>query len=421
MQKLVDLLHKILPLTRFDVGIGELLRAEMIRAMYVRYTRDPHYVLNRTYVALRSARVIIPDSFCPPLVEFLGQFLSDYIDLKTKTIGVGSTESTIADFSVGLVRTAATLGPERTVEVLVSWIEGKPYQCQLNASLSGVGFDHALALEEGIRISEIPISPDRWQPYSSYAAMGVTRKHSIYVGALLSIDATSRPVFYMPLREKGQGERSIYTWAQGLFQELPIETFCEALSLASNRCVRWRYQWGDAGELMEFSPGLCPGFARNIFSERESQKALTQEQLERARDIHVKRNTSASIHRGLNIAVLWWLNTKRPEASWVDTLVGLRIALEALYLRGNSGEIQFRLATYASWHLGGDFDERNHYHKMFRDFYKLASKVVHGRSVEAAASDYELCNSVQDACRKGILRLIEDSERVDWDELILGG
>ena len=36
----------------------------------------------------------------------------------------------------------------------------------------------------------------------------------------------------------------------------------------------------------------------------------------------------------------------------------LRIALEALYLKGFDDELGFRVANYGAWHLGADFDQR---------------------------------------------------------------
>ena len=106
----------------------------------------------------------------------------------------------------------------------------------------------------------------------------------------------------------------------------------------------------------------------------------------------------------------------------VDQLIDLRIALEALYLDDDiQGELSFRLATHAAWHLGENVQDRLAVQKTIRDTYALASRVLHGRGITNNANEREMFEAAQGLCRKGILKILETGEKPNWNKLILDG
>lgn len=426
MQKLANLLNALLAETRFDVGIGESISAAAMRALYDRRQADMHYVLDRKYMAILSSQIEPPRGSIGVLEDEVRCVFRPYIDIDTSTIGFGGRALPLPDFSAGLLKAAALIGPERTVRLLNDWIDGKPYACNVNATLSGVKYTRLLALEDGVRITEVPIGLDG-RPYPSYAAMGMEKPHSAYVGALLSIRVESHPVFFDPVQVGGEQGAFTTTWAKGLLKddsgdrkESPIDEFCEAMSLSCNHCIRWRHKWHNSGDSMAFPISFGPVYSRRTYlNSPEARKVMKQEDLEKARDIQVARNSRAP-DKALNTAIRWWMNTMRLESNHIDPLIGTRTALEVLYLNGVYAELKFRLATRGAWHLGRDLDERRSYHKALRELYDLASKAVHGGNIQYSSKRSEILSCGQDACRKGILKFLEEGRPADWNDMILG-
>ena len=68
--------------------------------------------------------------------------------------------------------------------------------------------------------------------------------------------------------------------------------------------------------------------------------------------------------------------------------------------------------------MGVDFGDRKKIYRTLKRFYDEASKVVHGGSLES--SRIALLTDVQDICRKGILKRLDESKKPNWDELMLG-
>ena len=84
--------------------------------------------------------------------------------------------------------------------------------------------------------------------------------------------------------------------------------------------------------------------------------------------------------KSLRIAVKRWRRSKLPDVRLVDAYIGLRIALESLYLKDfaneHSQEMRVRLALFGAWHLSADLDERRSTRKTLRNAYDTASRAV---------------------------------------------
>ena len=353
-----------------------------------------------------------------------------YLDPESDRVGTrlvklvrDSSEPTTADFAQALVRAAATLGSERVVELLLGWIDGEPLNYRAEALLGGMTVDQPLELaEEGIRIEPLPRSSADLAASLPPTSEGLYSGISFWNGARLSIDCKAEPVLYKPSKsETGQPDLQL-TWAQGRVPKDFPYMLCEALSLACNHCVRWALWWHDYGGLEEFNAAVGPVMFYADIPSRMTTTRLSEGHLKETSKIYLMRRASEEMRprSRLDMAAGRWMKSKG-SASLADQLIDLRIALEALYLEGEAGEIRFRLATYGAWHLGADAAERGKYHKTLRDAYDLSSKAVHAGAVEDTPENREKLTAAQDLCRQGILkRLFEEPPKPRWTELIMG-
>ena len=420
MQEIIRLLDLVVRQTTFDAGRLGTFSSDRLRAIH------QHDKL-RGGLTAKSATPKVPENLLAELTDRIRPLLRKYTNPESDRIGNGLVnlmgglpQPTIAEFARILVRAAATLGAIRVAQLLFGWIEGEPFYYQTKMVLTGVGIEHPLVLEEGIRITTLPESSadlPAYLPAHSFPQHGFL---SLLGGVMLSIDCKAEPAFYLPSTNGALSDKIQHTRVQGKLPGLSLDAFCEAMSLACNGCVRWKFSWRDFGELEEFSP-VFSGMSHTNVPEFGTRTHLPQESLEQARDIHLERYVGGKTNPRLDTAIGRWMGSKRFNASLSDRLIDLRIALEALYLDSDAGEMRFRLATNGAWHLGVDFAERRDYYKTLRGVYDLASKAVHAGVFTPTQEDQELLATAQDACRKGILKRLREKEKPDWNELILGG
>ena len=210
--------------------------------------------------------------------------------------------------------------------------------------------------------------------------------------------------------------RGSVTAASGEIPGLSFDSFCESMSLACNGYVDWQITWRDYGELGAFY--RCQtGVSYKDRSSTYKTVGCSQERLNKAREIHLVRYTKKK--KNLDLAIHRWIRSKRSGAD-SDKLIELRIALEALYEIGGLNEKGFRIATYAAWHLGDDFEARRTCSETLRKVYDDSSRAVHAGKLKHTAKDEELVSRGQDFCRMGILKSLEEIEKPNWNELILG-
>ena len=97
--------------------------------------------------------------------------------------------------------------------------------------------------------------------------------------------------------------------------------------------------------------------------------------------------------------------------------------MESLFLESsNRGELRFRIATNGSWYLSpNNFEKRRYYFDMFLKAYDRASKVIHANPKNKTnIEDAVLIEKVQDACREGLLKRIDERQHLKWNDIILG-
>lgn len=90
-----------------------------------------------------------------------------------------------------------------------------------------------------------------------------------------------------------------------------------------------------------------------------------------------------------------------------------------------------RFGFHAAWHLEEDKEQRKALMKEFKAIYDWRSAVVHTGKLPKRGSGKkkkpytqeevrEFITRAQDLCRDSILKILEDREFPDWNNLILG-
>ncbi len=127
---------------------------------------------------------------------------------------------------------------------------------------------------------------------------------------------------------------------------------------------------------------------------------LTTEEVSRFLDLwKLAKELDVSADNPLNIAIRRFdYAFERDRAE--DKLVDYMIAFEALYFKsGETGELQYRLATRVSRLLKQSFEDRKQVYKKMKDFYDKRSAVVHG---ESTMVEQDFLTEVEDYLRNSI-------------------
>ena len=415
-QELTDLLKKSVDLATFDVVVMGRLRTCTLPELKVLYERNrasgnpPHW----------RAKVRVLENVRSELVRALLTLLSDYIaedSVGTSFLGQPA-ELTLARLADSVIQAAAIRSPEETAELLKNWVGGDAVEYLQCAVLSGVGVDEPLVMEGGIRFEALPESSDKipshvpgivtLEYFTNIALMGAVK---------VSIDCKSGPAFYRPEEREPTHH---HTWAYGQFLGRPIDALCEVLSLTCDSFVTWSASWSDYNEDNPFRYVMgssCSFHEEGAFTRVGTR--LSRDHLPDVNNLLAKLSAGQSGGNRLHRAIRRWMNSKR-EKELADQFIELRIALEALYLKGDRDELGFRLANYGAWHLGADFGKRHEYRETLHKAYRFGSRAVHAGEVEASEENRKLLTDAQDLCRKGILKSLDEAKEPSWDDLILG-
>ena len=318
-----------------------------------------------------------------------------------------------------LIRAAAVLGGERTAELLISWVQGKPVRYRSISVLKGLTIEQPLTLKEGLHVFQLPKSSNELAMHLPAMGLSMHSLDSMLGGVILSIECEAEPALYFPSKEETTINISEHTWAGGHIDNLSVDSFCEAMSLACGGCVRWKFNWRDFGEVQEFLSAYSGASWTDIpiFSGATS---FSQENFEHAREIHNLRSARGKINPSLDTAIRRWIKSKSSHSSFTDQLIDLRIGLEALYLEETGAELRFRLASHGAWHVSENFEERKRNFQTLKQSYSLASNAVHGGNIKKNDNNEKLFENAQRLCREGILKRLEEKTKPNWNDLIMG-
>ena len=415
--------------------LGQAVDASVV---VVRNQRVPARTMRRIYQSRRwgdytwrflsGGLMTTPSSSLAEVASALRPFLVDYQDPLTDRIGNGLyllfggpgtwRTPTVQEFGRTLVEGAAGLGVSRALRLFFGWIEGKPLRFRSCWLLNGVTVDGDLRLDEGVSITKLPMSSADLP--ASLPDFGVTA-HDFMGGIVLAVDYELTPSLFRPEQDGADSPRLEGTeiGASGKIPNLGPDAFCESLALACEEWVGWSMVWRDPGELDAFYPAGF-GWSGGPSSGGGRGTIMTQVELERARELHqIRHGSSSGSSSDLDQAIKRWMKSKR-SFSDADSLIELRIALEALYGGGTRTEKAFRISTYGAWHLGSTASERRDIRRTLKQAYDDGSRAIHAGKLKHTRQDPELLARAQACCQQGILMRLEEPEPPAWDELMLG-
>lgn len=360
------------------------------------------------------------------LTDCLQSLLTEFLDGDHIGIGFGSLVGgrhilRLPELVSRVVCTAVMLGPDTAVELLCGWAKGRTVPYRLNALLSNITSQHPMEMAGGIHLQPLPGRSSQLATYVPETLLAMLHEGERIGGLKLTIPCELTPAFFRP--GEGNPVPQQQRWVHGDIPANWANIFCEALSLVLNHCVTWTVSWADCEAARAFGVGGSLASMNYMlgphFGSPPGDTMLSEAHLPEVTSLLSKRLTKGSKRESLSIAIDRWMRSKATPRS-IDQLIELRVALEALYLKGNKGEVGFRLANYGAWHLGASFDERRKYQKTLKRAYDLASNVVHPRAVKHKDKDYEVLIDAQNLCRKGILQRLDETKEPNWNELILG-
>ena len=396
--------HATFELERFGTFSGLQLTH-----MYRTYTG-----FNRLY--LQTAKLRLEEELLGALADSLRCLLSSYIENDRIGNGLvffvgGIPEPDMLGYTRDMVRAAAMLGPSKVGQLLYGWARGEPIRHRVCAVLSGLSVDEPIVMGRGISFRKLPgssnvlmneLPPTIDMQFGIMEMAGATK---------VTLDCQGSPALY----KAGTDPATQTTWEYGPLELSSLDALCDALSLASNSCVRFVIAWSDFGDLSAIRGGS--GYTSRGGSEMTyGGPKMLREDCEKAKELLAKRLDDQLSNKKLDLAISRWMSSKR-GGSVADQFIDLRIALEALY----PSDGIFRLATRGAWHLGANFEDRLTCHETLQKAYKFASGVIHARTKSYTHEDETLLRDAQDLCRRGILkRLDEGKAEPNWKELILG-
>lgn len=346
-----------------------------------------------------------------------------------------------------LLKIAIVYGIERAVSDFDRCTENTHASFQYIALLEGIRLETEIQVFEGIRLVPLPRSTSELPHYLPDMAMFYTPVSFLLRKTLLIIDASVFPIFHKPfpdLFQEGFHEDLIPFKVQvkgGKFPKFKVDDFhnkiCQALSLGCNSPVRIPLEWRFVAKNEIFN-------LDNLGVGRMSQPhdadpfgsviEVGQSEIDKAKCLYER---STKLNKGtfekLRIPIDRWIQSKTPQTP-EDKIIDLGIAFEALYLSdiNETTELSFRLRLRAAWHLKVKKEDRKALMKEFTEIYRWRSSVVHtGKLPKKELNNKkkrpftqqeitEFITNAQDLCRKSIIKILEDGEFPDWNNLILG-
>ena len=378
---------------------------------------------------LSLARLTISDEILNFIIPEFRNILHDYINKYTDRIGDGFVNITggdpnplLKDHIKKFIIFSALYGSELAVDLLISWANGEKLKYNKVALISGIDIQDTLYLEQGLRINKLPSSSSNIRAYIPHTAEFRQGLSKFLNGIVLSVEVEAGPIFYLPSKEY-ENLKPIKSFAKGYIKNLSFENLCQSLSLAANNCIDYDAFWLDLGKSKVFNQSGY-GYRLNSLSSMSLPNIkFTQKHFEEALHIHKLYETSNDEMKSiLEIVIQRWMESKSSKLTLSDRFIKLRIALETLFLSdGNiNGELKFRLEIRGAWYVGQNTEERKNYRNILRKTYSLASKAVHGSDIENIYTNKELLNEAQTICREGILKLLQNQDIPNWDDLIMG-
>ena len=372
-------------------------------------------------------RANVPQAEADGLAEALSPVLERFKNTDTGHIGFaaydvisGLVEDVTFDRLVAdMVTSAAILGPDRVVSAVLAWADGEPGKYVRTWVLRGVELPEPLGLrDKGIRFEKLPDRSDNQYYGDDSPFLSISE---LLNQPVLRFDVTVDPMFYTPWADENALDRMTRVRNKAVvapaLQDLDLNRLLDALSLVCRSSVQAIYEWNDYDDemLLMRHAGSNGPMMRNVprFDSRWADSLpLTAERLSHAMTVVGQMDGRSD----LDVAVSRWKNSA-VALDAANRMIDLRTVLESLYAQDASQELAFRTALCGAMHLAPTSAERLVYYRKLRDFYRLASRVVHGGQL---VDNEELVKWSYETCRCAILKRLGEPRKLDWTALMLG-
>ena len=306
------------------------------------------------------------------------------------------------------------------------------------AFLEGIKIETEIQLFNGVRLvplpsSEISAKVTQYLPFFSARALS-NHADSFFKRTLLVIDHPALSMLCKPSEKAIQDGTRI--------NDLPFQVevpevkfpnleaggsfdkyFCQVLSLVCNSAVETVIVALLFQEENSFNQTYGPGKMFRHFNPLGNPPEAGEAEIDKAKCLYKRLvGLDSNSREKLRIAIDRWILSKT-DRTWVDKMIDLGIALEALYITSKH-DIGKKLRHRASWYLAENATHQQELETEFEEIYDYRSKAVHKGKLDEEVeiqgqrmpiSDF--IESVQDRCRQSILRIIGDGKFPDWNTL----
>ena len=343
--------------------------------------------------------------------------------------------STVSSFASSLVRAAAVLGPERAAQVLSEWSDGASLRFKVCIVLGGAHAVESFELNPGLRVYRLSLSSLSLPNSIPNIPMEVTKQ--ILGRTVLEVDVFTSPALTVFPTEPDYPELQTCT----VLAPARLDDLFVTLSLVCNQQVGMAWSWNDFGDARSFATGINTGWAGpgmeipplggvewqpwsdkvELYRFDPPPPNLLAPDLQRACGLLSELSRRMAADERFDVAVNRWMAAVSHDVATSDRVIDLRIALEALYVDSDQSELSFRLVTAAARHLRNNVVDRKAVRDTLRQFYSLASRIVHGAAkAKYSANDVALIEEATTLCRDGILKILEDRYKPEsWNDFLL--
>lgn len=370
----------------------------------------------------------VRESLCDLIKDALWQYIDNDMLQSAKIVTGGVMDGFhIDELLEHLLTIACARGTEYAATNFYECVEKSSVEIQAITMIDGVTIKTPIEISEGIQLVPIPNDVKDFPPC-------IRIPHFIhytdYFGrTLIIVDELVSPVFARP-------DHMSKTDFPAPFKRTNVNTqypnfaeaeFCEALSLSTNHIVNYVSWWShiDPDEVYAVnssrdSAGYIPS---RVHKHSISSIEVNERDIQEAMSLYVTRkNLDQNVAQKLRVPIDRWMKSKT-DKNRVDAFINLGTALESLYLGdiNGQGELGFRLALRAAWHLGNDAQERVALKKDFSKIYNLRSRAVHTGTLKESKASPEFTARAQELCLKSITKIMQGGEFPDWDQLVMEG
>ncbi len=305
------------------------------------------------------------------------------------------------------------------------------------ALLEGIHLEKEIPVFEGVRLVPLPsleISNEVCRYLPSFPSNPSSDPKFDFLGkTLLVVDRPGLSIFHealdsflrglpvddLPFQMEVRDVKFPNSKAVNSFRNL----FCHALSLICDYPVQIVSKGWFLAEDKSFNYYGGTINRHNYPSSFSALSMVGEAEIDEAKCLYKKLiDLEPGVKAKLRIAIDRWIKSKA-SGSYVDKMIDLRIALEALYVTSKD-DIGKKLRHRASWYLGENPADQQELETEFEAIYNYRSKAVHGGKLDKEVKIQgqrmpisEFIESVQDRCRRSILEIIKDGQFPDWNTL----